>query len=229
MSSTQQTTTDDNKSPRVNTIVNHLRLIPSFFGEVHISELKFNTYFLDITEERKSIIKDSLIQFQGNILPIIVRKITDPNYQYEVLFGDEVCFVAKEFCQEIGSAESDKLRINRLRVYLLENIPHSEIATLQEKLGVLLHYDPQKYYTKQIKSKETYDNLVRALNDKDKDKLHSLIKDPYITVSTLRKFIRLNIKLKMKASELNIKVNSPFITADKLISVVHAITQSWEG
>lgn len=134
---------DENiKQNKIRKFVDYLKIKRSNFGEVSVFELLVqDEESLQISEEKEKLIKESLIKYKGNILPIIVRSITfkkETCSRYEVIGGKEFCKVAKILVKELGEKEAGRLGVDRLRAWLFE-LEDEEISPMLEEIQVLIN------------------------------------------------------------------------------------------
>lgn len=223
-------------------ILKHLKINRSHYGEIHISEVLIPEEYKkkNISEERRELIEESLIQFQGNIFPIIVKELS--NSSYELVYGTEVCQIIKDFVKQVGEKRALELNISRIRVYSID-IESSQISDFRKTLEKIMNYKttlpeeniieltkekdkPNKKLAN--KSKDTRSD-IQKINDlfsaKQFSQLLELINSETISKNTIHQFILSHYEFDnfMNLRNLSLDFES---SKDKMVKVIQDYTES---
>ncbi|MCS6942627.1 MAG: Rho termination factor N-terminal domain-containing protein [Geminocystis sp.] len=115
----------DEREARIREI---LAIKPINYGEVFTCHIAIPDR-VDITGERRAILEKSLKQHGSNLLPLILRR-TDKygqDFEYEILYGEDIAFVAK------------KLEIERLWAWVFDLNDQQANAVREEFLQLVSH------------------------------------------------------------------------------------------
>lgn len=148
----------------------NLGIEPISHGQVHTFQIAIpDSQKQEISLKRRQVLEDSLTEYKTNLVPVIVRhtEAYSEEEEYEVVYGADWCFVAKE------------LDIERLWVWVFDMSDEQAAATkaeMEQLAGVSLSdqkIEPEqpKQVTENRAETETID--IERLLDKKLQPLHS--------------------------------------------------------
>lgn len=209
-------------------IIHHLKCTKSNYGEVFINDLYVPQHHnIEACDDIfVKTVQQSLLQFHGNIFPVIVKNYSKQDFAYEVIYGSEFVNITKELIKEIGSEKAHELNITKLRVWLINDnsLDTHQIIAIQEHIEKLLNYHPKRNASMSVQSRNIivqdriYQELETLYANNKPQELLNIVQSSLADISTINKFIKSHSQLRYKALKLNIQL-SPNLTKDQLLPI----------
>jgi hypothetical protein len=200
------------QSERQKLIVEYLRVKPVSHGQVYTFQIAIPTSkVVEVPSERYEIITRSLTEQGTNLMPLIVRRTEDYSEEenYEVVYGAELCLVAKE------------LDIEKLWVWVFDMTDEQAAAAKEQMEQLVGSFGSQELVTSST-SEETQQinsllqQIIKSLNEKIEILNRKLDRTETLFNNALPNFeqiITVTLERKLKPFEVTIDILSKEVEA----------------